>query len=354
MSSGSPILVTGALGFAGCWLVGDLLADGLPVIGCGRLPAAEEAPLRCGPYTRRQGARDAAGGVIYEVGDSAGAPAAAVGRTWTFYPCALEVPDAVAEILGRLRPGTIYHLAAQSSAGRSFGDPLDTFASNLTGTLHLLEAVRALPPAERPVLLAVGSGEEYGAPPGRRDPFGERSPLAPVSPYGVSKAAQTLLCQQYHRSSGLPVVVARAFSHTGPGHDTRFVFPSFARQIVAAERGEQAPILQVGDLSPIRDYLDVRDVVRAYRLLAARGEPGQVYNVCSGRALTIRDGLEILLREARRAFEIVSDPARCRPADIPYLVGDGTKLRARTGWRPEHPLQATLCELLNWTRKEMA
>ncbi len=349
MSSGPPILVTGALGFAGRWLVGDLLADGLPVVGCGRLSAGEETPPRCGPFTRREDAPDRGGGAVYEVGDSGGP-----GRAWTFYPCALEIPGAVAELLARLRPGAIYHLAAQSSAGRSFGDPLDTFASNLIGTLHLLEAVRALPPAGRPTLLAVGSGEEYGAAGERRAPFSERSPLAPVSPYGVSKAAQTLLCQQYHRSSGLPVVVARAFSHTGPGHDSRFVFPSFARQIVAAERGEQPPILRVGDLSPVRDYLDVRDVVRAYRLLAARGEPGQVYNVCSGRALTIRDGLEILLQEARCPLEITVDPERCRPVDIPYLVGDGTKLRARTGWRPELPLQATLCELLNWTRKEMA
>jgi GDP-4-dehydro-6-deoxy-D-mannose reductase len=339
-----PTLVTGALGFAGRWLIGDLLAEGLPVIGCGRLPAGEEAPLRCGPFTRAETAADVSGGMVYS----------GSGHTWTFYPCALEEPGAVAEILARERPCTIYHLAAQSSAGRSFGDPLDTFASNLTGTLHLLEAVRDLPPAERPGMLAIGSGEEYGAAGERRTPFAERCPLAPVSPYGVSKAAQTLLCQQYHRSSGLPVVVARAFSHTGPGHDTRFVFPSFAQQIVAAERGEQEPILRVGDLSPVRDYLDVRDVIRAYRLLAARGEPGQVYNVCSGRALTIRDGLEILLQEARCPLDIASDPERCRPADIPYLVGDGTKLRARTGWRPEHPLHATLRELLNWTRKELA
>ena len=247
----------------------------------------------------------------------------------------------------------MFHLAAQSSAGHSFREPVDTFASNVTGTLNLLEAVRALPAGARPAVLAVGSCEEYGPQPGS-GPLGEETPLNPVSPYAVSKAAQTLLCRQYAGSWDLAIVVARAFSHTGPGQDTRFAFPSFARQIAAAEAGRGPTEVVTGDLSAVRDFLDVRDVVDAYRLLAARGAPGEVYNVCSGRALTIREGLEILVRGARRPVTVRTDPARSRPADTPRLVGDNTKLRRETGWQPGHGIEDALLGLLDEARREFA
>jgi GDP-4-dehydro-6-deoxy-D-mannose reductase len=147
------------------------------------------------------------------------------------------------------------------------------------------------------------------------------------------------------------VVIARSFSHTGPGQDARFVYPSFAGQIAAAERAGGEACLHVGDLSPVRDFLDVRDVVRAYRVLMARGESGAIYNVCSGRPLTIRGGLEILLQAARRPIAVHPDPQRMRPADIPYLVGDGGRLRAATGWRPEIRIEDTLRELLEQARE---
>jgi GDP-4-dehydro-6-deoxy-D-mannose reductase len=155
---------------------------------------------------------------------------------------------------------------------------------------------------------------------------------------------------QYHRSYGIPTVATRSFSHTGPDQSPVFVFPSFARQIVAIERGENEPVLKVGNLSPVRDYLDVRDVIRAYRLLATAGQPGQVYNVSSGQPLTVQQGLEILLKGSRCQVEVQPDPDRQRPADIPYLVGDSGKLRRQTGWQPDRDIRATLHELLERAR----
>jgi len=170
----------------------------------------------------------------------------------------------------------------------------------------------------------------------------------------VSKTAQTLLCRQYARSFGLEVVMARSFSHTGPGHDTRFAFPSFARQIAAAEAGAGPAEIAVGDLTPIRDFLDVRDVVAAYQLLAADGTPGEIYNICSGRALTMQEGLDILVAESRVPIRIRRDPDRARPSDIPMMVGDNTKLRNQTGWKPVRDLADTLRSLLVEARKEFS
>jgi GDP-4-dehydro-6-deoxy-D-mannose reductase len=170
----------------------------------------------------------------------------------------------------------------------------------------------------------------------------------------VSKVAQTLLCQQYVRAWNLPVIPVRAFSHTGPGQDPRFAFPAFARQIAAAERGLGPREISTGDLSPVRDYLHVKDVVSAYRLLMKDGVPGEIYNVCSGQALTIRNGLDIMIAEASCPLTISTDPARLRPADIPVMVGDGSKLKQATGWAPEWDLTQTLRDLLEEARRELA
>ncbi|MFH1841745.1 MAG: GDP-mannose 4,6-dehydratase [bacterium] len=341
MSRPGPIVVTGALGFVAGWLITELLASGERVVGLSLIPTGQSPPEQAGPFRRLGDDSSSPGGIRY---------GSAVGE-WTCFPSGLDDPAALERFLRDWQPATVYHLAAQSSAGYSFPNPQETFSCNLGGSLNLLEAIRALPDRERPTLLATGSSEEYG-PHAEGKPLHERMRLKPVSPYGVSKAAQSLLCLQYHRSFDLPIIVTRPFSHTGPHHDGRFVFPSFAQQIVAIERGEAAPVIAVGDLSPRRDYLDVRDVVTAYRQLVASGEPGQIYNICSGQALTIQGGLEILLQEARRKIDIATDPDRCRPSDIPYLVGDGTKLRACTGWRPERDFHVTLREMLDWVRKE--
>ncbi len=339
----SPVLVTGAAGFVGRWLVADLLAAGCRVIGLDLVRDPSAPPAQIGPFRLAGGDEASRTGFRYQ-GDTG---------QWVLEPCSLVDAEAVRELVNQVRPGTIYHLAAQSSAAASFGDPRGTFAVNVSGTLNLLEAVRALPEAEWPKLLAVGSAEEYGPQGDSPVPLTEDAPVQPVSPYGVSKVTQTLLCQQYHNCFDLPAIATRSFSHTGPGHDPRFAFPSFARQIATAEAGQRDPVLAVGNLSAVRDFLDVRDVIRAYRLLVAHGESGQVYNVCSGHPLTIQEGLEILLAQARFPLEVTPDPDRQRPSDIPYLVGDGRKLRRRTGWSPERKIATTLGELLEWARKEL-
>lgn len=340
MTGDRPSLVTGVLGFVGRHLVPELLPHG-PVLGIDR-PRPGGPPPALGGFRLAGPAPGFPDGLRYE------GPAGA----WTFLPVDLLATEALREAVARCRPSRIVHLAAQSSAGCSFADPVGTMQVNVGGLQSLLEAVRALPPAERPRLLAIGSAEEYG-PPREPLPLGERSPLRPVSPYGVSKAAATLLALQYHRAYGMHVLATRSFAHSGPGQDTRFAFPAFAEQIARLEAGGGEALLRVGDLSPVRDYLDVRDTTRAYRLLLESGAPGRVYNVCSGRPLTIREGLLILLRNARREFRLEVDPDRCRPADIPYLVGDGTQLRQRTGWRPERDFGETLGELLACARKDI-
>jgi GDP-4-dehydro-6-deoxy-D-mannose reductase len=247
----------------------------------------------------------------------------------------------------------IYHLAAQSSAAASFQDPVGTMDANLRGTLNLLEAVRALPEAAWPAILSVGSCEEYGPHPEQDQPLTETAALNPISPYAVSKVAQTLLCAQYVRAWQVPVVMVRSFSHTGPGQDARFAFPAFARQIAAAEAGRGPAEIAVGDLSAVRDFLHVRDVIDAYRLLMKEGRPGEIYNVCSGRALTIREGLEIMIAEAACPITVRTDPDRLRPADTPVMVGDNTTLKTETGWLPEWDMALTLRELLAEARREL-
>ncbi len=331
-------LVTGANGFVGCWLVEDLLRDGCEVLGVGRVADPASPPPDLGGFSL--GDADGDGTATYE--GEAGA--------WRFRDVDLAAEGAAEALFTEFRPAAVYHLAAQSSAALSFERPRLTFDVNVTGCLNLLEAVRALPEAERPLLLAVGSSEEYG-PTDARTPLDESTDLNPISPYGVSKVTQTLLCRQYARSFDLPVVMARPFAHTGPGQSTVFAYPSFARQIVAVERGEQEPVLRVGDLSPLRDYLHVRDVIRAYRLLRAKGAPGEIYNIASGEGLSMQKGLDILLAASDSEIGIEPDPARFRPSNVPYMVGDSAKLERATGWRPAGTLADTLHELLQLTRE---
>ncbi len=257
-------LITGALGFVGRHLSRSLLLAGLPVIGVGKHVGGQKLPQQVGPFRLGGKAAGLPGAVDY-VCDA--------GTMW-YVPLALEEPGPLVGIMAQVEPASIYHLAAQSSAAASFGEPRETLASNVFGTLNVLEALRRLPAGKRPVTLAIGSCEEYGP---QADPavlLTEEAPLNPISPYGVSKAAQTLLCRQYVRSYDLPVIMTRSFSHTGPGHDARFAFPSFARQIAAAEAGQGPAEILTGDLSAVRDFLDVRDVICAYRQLTKEGVPG--------------------------------------------------------------------------------
>lgn len=258
--------------------------------------------------------------------------------------------DAVRSRFSDEMPDVVYHLAAASHVGDSWNAPVDVVRINTEGSLNvLLAAVDA--GVERVVL--IGSAEEYGHITPDRIPVTEDAPLLPVSPYGASKAAAEMLGSYIFRGRDLPVVMVRPFNHIGPGQPDRLVAASLARQVAENERNGTSEIL-AGDLSPRRDLSDVRDVVRAYRLLATRGVPGEAYNVCSGRAVAIRELADILIGLSDRPMEVVLDPERLRPVDVPVLQGDNSKIARDTGWTPEIPLEQTLADVLDWWRKKVA
>ena len=276
-----------------------------------------------------------------------------------------EAPPTVTEVSGDLtdfpslvaavenaRPEIVFHLASSSSVSSSWERPGRVLEVNAVGTVNFLEALRMLEEARRVVVSS--SAEIYGPVPADRQPILEDFPLQPISPYAVSKASLDLIAAQYYRGFGLPTVRLRLFPHTGPRRSAQFVASSFARQIARIERGLNPPRLAAGNLDAIRDFCDVRDVVRAYWLAATDGRTGQAYNVCSGRGVSIREMLDLLLSRSEAEIEVEVDPDRLRPADIPMLVGDGSLFASMTGWRPEIPLEQTLEDLLEWWRSEVS
>ena len=270
------------------------------------------------------------------------APRAGGVRTVEADLCDLAAVDA---IFDQLSPDAIVHLAGQSSVHQSWLDPGGTLRNNVLGVANLLDAVRRR--GLKPAVLVVGSAEEYGAVDPRDVPLAETAPLRPTSPYAVSKVAQGLLAVECGGAAGMRVVRTRTFHHTGPGRGEAFAESSFARQIAEIEAGLRPSVLQVGNLEAVRDFTDVRDVVRAYWALLEKGAPGAVYNVCSGRGRRIRELLDALLDKARIRVEIAVDPGRLRPSDLPVLVGDPARLKAATGWEPRIDLDVTLGELLD-------
>ena len=182
----------------------------------------------------------------------------------------------------------------------------------------------------------------------------ETNPLRPLSPYAVSNVAQDLLAYQYWKSYGLQTVRTRGFNHTGPRRGDVLVTSNFARQIAEIERGRREPVVFVGNLEAKRDLTDVRDIVRAYWLALEKGEPGDVYNIGSGRAVTMREMLDTLLGLSRTKVEVRVDPERLRPSDVPILLADPSKFRARTGWTPEIPLEKTFADLLDYWRSRVS
>ena len=228
-------------------------------------------------------------------------------------------------------PDVVYHLAALTSVGRSWTDPSEVFRVNAVGTLYLLEAARSC--AHPPRVLVTSSAEVYGAVPPDLLPVTEDAPLAPVTPYAASKVAAEYLGVQAYLAHGLPVLRMRPFNHVGPGQSSAFVVSALAERIVEARRAGAQSIV-VGNLTARRDLTDVRDVVRAYRLLAERGVAGEVYNVCSGRDIAIEDVALQLQSLAGVELRFDLDPALSRPVDVPVVRGDFTKLHEATGWEP--------------------
>ncbi|MFA5146492.1 MAG: GDP-mannose 4,6-dehydratase [Candidatus Omnitrophota bacterium] len=269
----------------------------------------------------------------------------------TIKECDVKDFSSVREIIGEIRPNMIFHLAAQSFVPTSWNAPSETIDTNIIGELNIFEAVRQL--KIDPLIQIAGSSEEYGEVRKEEIPINEKTLLHPLSPYAVSKVGQDLLGYQYHKSYGLKIVRTRAFNHTGPRRGEVFVSSNFAYQIAKIEAGLQRPEISVGNLSAVRDFSDVRDIVRGYWLALEKGEPGEVYNICSGRGYTIQQVLGILKRFSKKGFSVKRDPDRMRPSDVPILVGDNTKFVKRTGWRPEIPFEKTLEDILNYWRTQI-
>jgi len=259
---------------------------------------------------------------------------------------------AMRSALERSRPDAIFHLAAQSFVPTSWTAPSETFHVNVIGQIHLFEAIRSL--GLDPVVQLACSSEEYGLVRKEETPISEQNPLRPLSPYAVSKVTQDYLGYQYFKSYGLRTIRTRGFNHEGPRRGEVFVMSNFARQIAAIEAGEQEPVIRVGNLDSVRDFTDVRDMVRAYWLAVEKGEPGEVYNIASGHGITIREMLDRLLAKSRVAVRVETDPKRLRPSDVEVLLGDATKFRAATGWEPRIPLEQTLADSLDFWRGRFA
>jgi GDP-4-dehydro-6-deoxy-D-mannose reductase len=265
-------------------------------------------------------------------------------------PVDVDVTDAkaVMRAIAASAPSAVVHLAAISSVGDSWEEPGETWRVNTVGTVNVLEAVRLEAPAAR--ILVASTGEVYGR--AEEIPTREDAPRAPISPYAASKAAAELAAEQARRA-GVDVVVARAFQHEGPGRDERFAIGSWSSQIARAEEAGGGTVL-VGDLSAQRDITDVRDVCRAYVLLLDPAVPADTYNVASGRAVEMREVLELLVGLAERPVEIEPDPQRLRPSELPVVSGDPSRLQAATGWSPRIPLEQTLADALDAARQAVA
>jgi len=312
-------LITGITGFAGSHLAEYILAEhpGVEVYGLVRW------------RSRTENIEAVRGRVVLKEGD-------------------LKDMVSLRTVLDQVRPDRIFHLAAQSFVPSSWRLPAETFAVNALGQINLFEAALSLKLAPR--IQIAGSSEEYGHVNPDEVPMKETNPLRPLSPYAVSKVAQDLLAYQYFKSYGLPAVRTRGFNHTGPRRGDVFVTSNFAQQIVEIEKGKREPVIRVGNLEAKRDFSDVRDIVRAYWLAAEKGEPGEVYNIGSGRAYAMREVLETLLAKSKVKVRVEVDPERLRPSDVPILLSDSSKFRTLTGWEPRIPFEKTMGDLLDYWR----
>jgi GDP-4-dehydro-6-deoxy-D-mannose reductase len=304
-----PVLVTGAAGFAGSHLIEHLSTLG-EVAGWSR-----------------------------------SSPPAGLASLARWQTVDLLRRDTVRAALRELRPALVYHCAGVPHVAQSWKASAQALEGNVIGTHVLLDELRRV---GRPVrCLVTGSATVYAP---SNTPIDERGALAPASPYALSKLAQEALALRTPDEDGVEVVVARAFNHTGPRQDPAFAAPSFARQIALIERGEIPPVIRVGNLDAERDFTDVRDVVRAYRLLMEQGAPGAIYNVCSGVGRSIRSVLDALAARSTRTVSVELDPEKLRPSDTPVVVGDPSRLRSETGWDPEVAFEKMLDDLLQYWR----
>lgn len=266
------------------------------------------------------------------------------------FPCDIQNFSELQNVIEKTSPDYIYHLAALTSPAESFKNPGDTVVTNILGQLNILEAVKRLQLMETRVLV-VSSAEVYGAADEKDLPMDEDTPLKPRSPYAVSKIAQDYLGYQYFHSQGVKAIRVRPFNNIGPFQAPVFAVSSFAKQIADIEKGKMEAVLRVGNLDAKRDFTDVRDAVRAYVLLLEKGEPGEVYNIGSGKSHRMQEILDILLSYSETNIIVEKDPELMRPGEIPELLCDNSKLRLVTGWIPEISIETTLKDILDYWRR---
>lgn len=318
------ILITGISGFAGTHLAARLLRDGHDVHGtAGGRASIERLRARLG---------DAVSAIdTVDIADAA----------------------AVSAAVRQARPDAVLHLAGTASVGGSARDPASVFAINALGTLHMLAAVRDHCPSAR--VVTVGSASAYGVIDSSAIPIGEDCVFRPVSPYGVSKAAADLIAHQWAHADGLDIVRVRPFNHIGPGQGLGFVCPDVAQQLVAIERGQRAPVVDVGNVDVVRDFTDVRDVVDGYIAALEHGARAAVYNVCSGVGQSVRAVIARLIALSGTNAEMRVAPERQRAADVPVAIGSPARLHEVSGWSARIPLEQTLADILaDWRTRRAA
>jgi len=313
-------LITGIAGFAASHLADTLLGQGIEVCGL-----------------------DLKGARLDNL--------AHIKRKISVFSCDIGDPNCVKKALKNVRPGMIFHLAAQSVPHESWSNPVDSLKVNILGTLNLLEAVKVLKLKSRIHISC--SAECYGLVYPSEIPVTENQPFRPLSPYAVGKASQDLLGYQYFKSYGMEIVRTRAFNHFGPRMSEKFAASSFARQIALIEKGKQKQVIYVGNLEPVRDFSDVRDVTMAYWLSLKKGKSGEVYNVCSGKGNKVSEILHTLLKFSDKKIDIKIDKSRLRPADVMILVGDNSRFVKATGWKPKISFNQSLNDILRYWREKV-
>ncbi|WMC91712.1 GDP-mannose 4,6-dehydratase [Kineothrix sp. MB12-C1] len=259
--------------------------------------------------------------------------------------------DEIVSLLFEVRPDYIFHLAAQSSVGTAWKDPGLTIDINIKGSVNVMDAVREL--YYKPRILLIGSGEEYGHIRPGEIPIDEETTIRPGNIYAATKACQNMLGSIYAQAYDMEIMMVRAFNHIGPAQAPIFVVSDFCKQVAEIEEGMREPVIYVGNLRSMRDFTDVRDVVRAYALLMECGKSGETYNVGSGNAVTIREVLDLIISLSDKNIEVKIDNNKIRPVDVPIIEADITKINELTGWKPEIPLRQTIKETLDYWRERV-
>jgi GDP-4-dehydro-6-deoxy-D-mannose reductase len=320
MSQSKKALITGITGFAGSHLADLLLKEGYEVFGT----------------TRPRSKTDHIDGIQDKL---------------KLFDADLIDSHSLSTVLSEVKPDYIFHLAAQAFVPTSWSSPATTMESNVTGTIHLFEAVRRV--KIDPVIQIACSSEEYGLVYKNEAPITEDNPLRPLSTYAVSKIAMDFLGYQYFKSYGMKIIRTRGFNHTGPRQGDVYVCSTFAKQVAMIEAGKSKPEIKVGNIESFRDFTDVRDMVRGYLLSVLKCEAGDVYNLASEKTWQIKKVLDMLIEMSKVKITIKQDPARMRPSDVELLLGDASKFKKKTGWKTEIPFEQTLEDLLNYWRERV-